>query len=279
MIEIVFLFVLALIWILFALVQDMRTTEIANWLNISLVIFALGFRFFYSLFFSTGFDFFYQGLIGLAIFYVLGNLLYNAKMFAGGDAKLFVSLGAVLPISGNFIQNISGFLFFLLAFFVIGAIYSIIASIVLGIQNYSAFRREFRKQFGENKKKMMLSLLAGIILIVLGYISLYFFFFGILAFILPYLYLYAKAVDEAAMVKEIRPEKLREGDWLYKDAKAGKRIIRATWDGLSKQEILLLKKYNKKVWIRTGVPFTAVFFFTAMIYFYFLLIGLRYSFW
>src|SRR3972149_8007070 len=134
MIEIVFLFVLALIWILFALVQDMRTTEIANWLNISLVIFALGFRFFYSLFFSTGFDFFYQGLIGLAIFYVLGNLLYNARMFAGGDAKLFVSLGAVLPISGNFIQNISGFLFFLLAFFVIGAIYSIIASIVLGIQ-------------------------------------------------------------------------------------------------------------------------------------------------
>lgn len=61
MFETVFLFVLALAWIVFATVQDIRTREIANWLSFSLIIFALGFRFFYSLFFAGNFAFFSKG--------------------------------------------------------------------------------------------------------------------------------------------------------------------------------------------------------------------------
>jgi len=49
------------------------------------------------LFSEAGFGFFYQGLIGLGIFFVLGNALYYGRMFAGGDAKLMIALGAVLP--------------------------------------------------------------------------------------------------------------------------------------------------------------------------------------
>src|SRR3972149_7618794 len=104
MFEIIFLFVLALIWIIFATIQDVRTTEIANWLSFSLIAFALAFRFFYSLFIEN-FSFFYQGLIGLGIFFVLGNMLYSGKMFAGGDARLFIALGAILPISAGFSEN------------------------------------------------------------------------------------------------------------------------------------------------------------------------------
>jgi Flp pilus assembly protein protease CpaA len=40
----------AFIWIFFAMMQDLRYREVADWLNFSLVLFALGFRFFYSLF-------------------------------------------------------------------------------------------------------------------------------------------------------------------------------------------------------------------------------------
>ena len=40
-----FLILLGLVWIIFAVVQDLRKREIANWLNFSLVIFALVFRF------------------------------------------------------------------------------------------------------------------------------------------------------------------------------------------------------------------------------------------
>lgn len=46
----VFLIVLCLIWIAFAVIQDLRKREIANWLNFSLIIFAIAFRFF-SLYF------------------------------------------------------------------------------------------------------------------------------------------------------------------------------------------------------------------------------------
>ncbi|MBI2056754.1 hypothetical protein HYT91_00690 [Candidatus Pacearchaeota archaeon] len=50
MFHIIFLVALALVWMIFAVVQDLKKREIANWVNFSLIIFALGFRFFYSLF-------------------------------------------------------------------------------------------------------------------------------------------------------------------------------------------------------------------------------------
>src|SRR3989344_5997676 len=123
-----FLLGLGLVWIAIATAQDLKTREIANWLNFSLIIFALGFRFFYSLFSAGNFNFFYQGLFGLGIFFVLGNLLYYGKMFAGGDAKLLIALGAVLPVSESFYDNLEGFLFFLAIFLLVGAFYSIIVS-------------------------------------------------------------------------------------------------------------------------------------------------------
>ena len=105
MFEVIFLSVFALIWLIFASIQDLRTRMVSNWISFSLIIFVLGFRFFYSLF-NENFAFFYQGLIGLGIFFVLGNLLYYGKMFAGGDAKLMIALGAVLPFSENFFKNL-----------------------------------------------------------------------------------------------------------------------------------------------------------------------------
>ena len=101
MLEVIFLIVLGLIWIVFATLQDLKEREVANWLNFSLIIFALGFRFFFSLFAEQGFSFFYQGLIGLGIFFIVGNGLYYARVFAGGDAKLMIALGTILPLSYN----------------------------------------------------------------------------------------------------------------------------------------------------------------------------------
>jgi len=106
MLETIFLISLGLIWIIFAVVQDLKKREIANWLNFSLVIFALGFRLFYSLFGEFGYEFFYQGLIGFGVFFLLGNLLYYGKVFAGGDAKLMISLGAIIPFSKSLFTNI-----------------------------------------------------------------------------------------------------------------------------------------------------------------------------
>ncbi len=141
MIEMIFLFSLALIWILYATVSDLRSRDIPNWLNFSLIIFALGFRFFYSLFDLNDFSFFYQGLIGVGMFLILGNIFYYCKVFAGGDSKLMISLGAVLPIFPSFIQNIQVFLLFLFLFFVVGSIYGIFGSVYISIKRLKEFRK------------------------------------------------------------------------------------------------------------------------------------------
>ena len=37
----IFLIILALIWLIFAVISDLKTREVPNWLNFSLIIFAL----------------------------------------------------------------------------------------------------------------------------------------------------------------------------------------------------------------------------------------------
>ncbi len=268
MIETVFLFFLAFIWITFAVIQDLRKREIADWLNFSLIVFALGFRFFYSLFSANGFNFFYQGLIGLGIFFLLGNLLYYGKMFAGGDAKLMIALGAVLPLSEGLAVNLKFFSAFFIVFLFVGAVYSLTGSAFLALRNFKKFKKEFRKQFKHNKKIVYISLGISIIFLLSAFVEYILLFFAILIFVSPYVYIYAKAVDESCMIKKVKVGELTEGDWLYKDVKVSGKTIKATWDGLSKEEIKQLKRKHKFVLIRHGIPFSPAFLISFVILFW-----------
>lgn len=258
MFEVNFLFGMAVIWIIFATVEDIRTSEIANWLNISLAVFAIGFRFFYSLFEMNSFAFFYQGLIGLGIFVILGNLFYYGRMFAGGDAKLMMALGAILPISSNLAVNLKVFFMFISFFLLAGAIYGIVVSVVFGFINFSRLKKEFRIQLKKKKKFVLSFIIISIIFLLLGFWALEFFYLGIFAFIFPYFYLYVKSIDESCMVKNVSTKKLTVGDWLYKNVKVGKKTIKATWDGLTEKEIKVLQK-KKKVLVRYGIQFAPAF--------------------
>lgn len=262
----VFLICLGLIWIIFAVVQDWKKNEISDWLNFSLIIFALGFRFFYSLFIDANFSFFYQGLIGFGIFFVIGNLFYHSRIFAGGDAKLMIALGAVLPLSYNLFENFGNMFLFLFLFLVCGAVYGVVWSVILCSRNFKDFKKEFNKLFKKNKKMFYVVLLIAILFLVGGFFNVYSAYFGILIFIFPYLYLFAKAVDNSCMVKEISVSKLTLGDWLYQDVKVGNKVIKATWDGLTLEEINSLKKHKKKVLIRQGIPFGPVFLLAFLVW-------------
>lgn len=277
MYEVIFLFALALVWIIFATVQDLRKREIANWVSFSLIIFALGFRFFYSLFSGTGFNFFYQGVLGLGIFFIIGNMLYYGRLFAGGDAKLMIALGAILPFSESFSTNLNIFLLFLFVFLIIGAVYSLIIGLIISFRNFKKFRREFKVIFNKNKKLIYPVMFLGLVLMVIGFNTLIF-YPGIIVFILPYFYIYAKAVDEACMIKKIKTSLLSEGDWLYRDVKVGKKSLKATWSGLNKKEIRLIQRNKRFVLIRQGIPFTPVFLISFLIFFYLWKTGLWQSF-
>jgi Flp pilus assembly protein protease CpaA len=254
-----FLIFLGLVWIIFAVVQDLKKREIANWLNFSLVIFALVFRFFYSLFSNQGFAFFYQGILGFGVFFILGNLFYYGKVFAGGDAKLMIALGAIIPFSDTLFTNLNSVLIFLLFFLISGAFYGVIFGAALGVKNRKRFLREFSREFDNKKRIFYFSIILGIVFLLLAFFEILFLYLGILVFIAPYVYFSAKAIDEACMIKRVNTKDLTEGDWLYRDVKIGKRLIKAKWSGLSKEEIIFLKKRKTNIIIRQGIPFSPVF--------------------
>ena len=271
MYHIIFLLVLAGIWIVFASIQDLRKREVADWLNFSLIIFALGFRFFYCLFDAGTFAFFYQGLIGLGIFFVIGNLLYYSHFFAGGDTKLLIALGAVLPLSESFMTNLNIFMIFFFIFLFVGAIYGLIYALVLAFSNFKKFRKEFGLLMKKNRFFIYPVMILGLAFMIGGFIfERMIFYLGILFFIFPYIYLLAKTVERVCMIKKISSRDLQEGDWLEGNVKVGDKKIVAKWDGLSKSEIALLKKSKKQVLIKQGIPYVPVFLISFLILIYFL---------
>lgn len=270
MIEVIFLLSLAIIWLVFASVQDLKYREVANWLNFSLIIFALGFRFFYSLFLGD-FNLLYQGLIGLGIFFIIGNLLYYGRMFAGGDAKLMIALGAILPISSSFTTNLNIFVVFFLLFLFVGGLYGLGWSVVLPFRNLKNYKKDFSKLFFKNKKIISVMTFFGILSMLFSLLDFTFFLLGIFIFILPYLYLHAKSVDESCLVKKIKTKHLVEGDWLYKDLRIGNKVIKAKWEGLNNSQIKTIRSKQKEILIRHGIPFVPVFLISFLFLFYFYL--------
>ena len=113
-----------------------------------------------------------------------------------------------------------------------------------------------------------MALVLSLILVVASIFISTLVFLAILIIISPYIYFSAKAIDESCMIKKINTKNLTEGDWLYKDVKIGKKLIKAKWDGLSKEEIILLRKKKKDILIRQGIPFSPVFLisYLALIY-------------
>lgn len=283
MLEVIFLFVIGFLWILFASINDIKTREVPNWLNFSLIVFVVGFRFFYSLFQGESFaifnNFFYQGLVGLGIFIILGNLLYYGRMFAGGDAKLMMALGPVLAFSNYFLINLKIFVGFLFVFLFAGAIYGLIVTTSLSVRNFNEFKKEFIKKIKEKRKLFFIFMFFGVVIMLLGFWQTILFPLGILLFVFPYLYIYAKTVDEVCMVKDMKTKDLTEGEWLNEDLKIGRKIIKNKWEGLSEEEIKLIKKNYKKIKIKQGIPFVPVFLIAFVVLIYVWQSGLWYSFW
>ncbi|HLC78776.1 MAG TPA: prepilin peptidase [Candidatus Nanoarchaeia archaeon] len=273
-----FLIVLGLLWVGFASIQDLRKREVANWISFSLIVFALGIRIFYGIF--TGeWSFLFQGIFGLIVFFILGNALYYGRMFAGGDAKLMISLGAILPITTTFGNNLKIFFSFFLLFLFAGALYGLAATARMSLINFKEFKKDFISSIKKNKKKMWVIMIAGLITMVLGLQNGMFFSLGVLIFVFPYIYYYALSVDRKCMVRKVKAKYLTEGDWLAEKLKIGKKTIDPNWEGLSMQEIRLIRKHYKEIKVKYGIPFVPVFFIALVAFIYVWFSGLWNAFW
>lgn len=271
--EYYFPILLALVWSFFASITDFKTREVPNWISYTLIVFAVTYRIFYSLY-TSNYLFTLYGLIGIFIFVFLGFAFYYAGAFGGGDAKLIMGMGGILPFTSFYSIFYISFAF-LITFFSIGVIYTLGYSFFL-INSNKKFKSHFYSRVKNSSKYILGFFILGLLLF-LYFLPSYllgaaFFALGIM----PFIYIYVKCVDEFCMVKTVDPSKLREGDWICDDIDMSGKIIRKTVHGLSVKDIYLLKKRGKKVKIRDGIPFTVVFFISLMVFFFLFLSNLFY---
>src|SRR3989338_8459127 len=164
-----FLILLGLIWIIGAVLQDLRRREVDNIWNFSLIPIAIVYRLSVSIF-NGNYWFILNGLIGLGIFFILHNLFYYSRLFAGGDAKLVFALGVILPLSYDWILNIKVFGIFILLFLLGGSIYSLIWAICLMIMNWGDFKKEFLKQWKTYKSLFLFAFVFVVLWIIFAFI-------------------------------------------------------------------------------------------------------------
>jgi len=256
-----FLVALAVVWSCFAIIQDFRKREVANWWSFSFIAIVLVSRSFLSIH-EKNWGYISWGLIGLLAGFVLANIFYYARMFAAGDAKFMIGFIAVIPFSFILKENLMLLLIFLFSFLIAGSIYGAIYSFVLGIIHRKTLSKEFKRQFLNYKQSVLIAMIAGLVLIILAIAFNQYFWasFCILIMLSPLLLIYAKATEESCMNKFVLAKELTIGDWIVKPLKSGRDIIRPNWEGLDEKQLKQLQKHpNKKVLVKYGIPFTPTF--------------------
>jgi|WetSurMetagenome_2_1015567.scaffolds.fasta_scaffold162151_1 Flp pilus assembly protein protease CpaA len=268
--EYIFLFGLAFIFTLVASIQDLKKREVANWLNFSIIAFALAYRAFYAVQTKNA-DFFFLGILGFVIFVCLAYVFYYSKIFAGGDAKLLMAYGIILPYksySSLFLTSLV-FIFFL---FLIGAIYSLLYSLLIVSRNKQKFRKEFFRVYHRNKIILILATCAALVLLVFSFFNIILIPISLLL-LTPILFAYTKSLEKCMLVV-LSAKELTEGDWIESDIKISKRItIKKTVHGLTNEDIKILRKCKKKVLVKQGIPFVPAFLFALIIMALFFLIS------
>jgi len=240
------LLIIATIWLAAAAYTDLKDREISNWLSFSLVAIALATRATQSIIMGD-LQPITNSVTGLIIFFILANVLYYGKVFAGGDAKLLIAMGAVIP-GLAFISNL----------LIVGSLYGLIYTFGLAITNRNLVYKELRKTNKKYPSGLVITLL--IILIAgLTFQITILYLIAALAIFLYFLQAFVKIIEKSCLIKKIHPSKLTEGDWLIENIKFQNKTIKANFEGLTKKQILLLRKRGKKITIKYGIPFAPVF--------------------
>ena len=248
---------------------DIKTREVADWLNFSLIGTGIGIRIIFSVI-ENDFNFIFHGLQGIAVGALIGYLMFYTGQWGGGDSKMIIGLGSLIgfdytifPFFGSFLINI---LFF-------GAFYGLIWSIFLAVSKWSAFTKKANKLIKEPRSTFIKWIVLIIVLTCL--LSLiYFKDFGmkvsvfslaVLVFMTFYLWVFVRAVESVCMYKRVKPEKLTEGDWIAEEVKVNGKVIAGPKDlGVELKQIKKLIQFGKQkklkdILIKEGIPFVPSF--------------------
>jgi len=264
MMEFGFLFWVFLVGIVVASLQDLKRREVDNWLNLFLIVISFSFIL-YSGFFGGDLDLIFRACFLLVVMYVLAYLFYFGRIFAGGDAKLLFAM-AMFFVGSSFYLSLLNVGIFLLLLMLSGSVYGLVYSFVLYLRDFRGVNEKMREEFGFWWVKYVF--IVGMVIFLAGFFNWTLFVLGLVIFVFPFLYVFARGLEGTCMVKVVSGKDLTEGDWLESSVKVGKKTVRSSWEGLSKKDVILLRG-QKEVKIKEGLPFVPAFLIAFLLYVFF----------
>lgn len=273
------IYAIVLLALLIGSYTDLKTREVPDWLNYSLIGAGLGINALTSIT-ATDWSYILLSAAGLLLCVGIAFLMFYAGQWGGGDSKMLMGIGALLGLNlmlkPPFIaQNM------LVSFFVnlalVGFFYALLWSSLLALKNRKRFLRQLKKDTKRVVMARRAMLLAAIIILPALFLTSDFLIrlaliaLVVLSFTTFYTWLFIKAVEKSSMYKLVAPEKLTEGDWIAKEVKIGRRYVCGPKDlGIEKkqiQQLIKLKKNGKieKVLVKEGIPFVPSFLIAFVI--------------
>ncbi|MBT3720683.1 hypothetical protein HN789_02240 [archaeon] len=248
---------------------DIKTLEVPDYINYSLVAFGLGGNLIYTLIENNP-TYILRSVLGLIAALIFGFAMYYTGQWGGGDSKMLFGLGALLGISYPF--QLDFFLIFLINLIFAGAAYGLLWIIFMGVKYRKKLKPKLKKYMKQySKTRFISSIIVLICLIVLFVVKIdpYFKMIASLLFlsiyVMNYLMIVVKSVEDVAMIKYIDPEKLTEGDWIVDPIYVNNKLITGPKDlGIKKEQISQLLKFKKqgkinKIKVKYGIPFVPSF--------------------
>ncbi|MBI4441709.1 prepilin peptidase [Candidatus Woesearchaeota archaeon] len=268
---------LALIALIVASYVDIRIREVPDWISYGLLFAGIGIRLIYAAAYDS-WTIVLEGIAGLGLMFAIASAFFYTGQWGGGDSKLLVGLGALFGITWQPIQFMT---IFLLLLFAVGAVYGLFWSFYLYVANRQKCQHYFVElhKRGAGGRMWILAGAAGLLLIgllVANLFSLFFIATAVSIVLLYYVWLFLHVLEKTCMYRSVFPSQLTEGDWIVDDIMVdGKRVCGPGDLGISKEQIMLLKRYHQEkkvdtVLIKDGIPFVPSFLIA-----YCILLGLR----
>ncbi len=278
--------VIAFIVLVIATVTDLKKREVPDYISYGLIFVSLTSTLLYSIIYSD-YNVLVQSLLGFIIGLIIAFSMFYLGQWGGGDSKLIMGLGAVFgfnvfPLFGE----TNYWLLILLAnIILLGAIYGMVWSIFLAIRNRKLFMKKTAELMNKKTILWMRRIILALVIVLLavtwflvpGEYKMLIIGFIAMFYVVFYIWLFVKIIEESCMVKSIPVPKLTEGDWIYENVYNNKTLITGPKDlGVSKKQIVtLMGLYKKKkilsVKIKEGIPFIPAFllaFIATMILYY-----------
>ncbi|MGV8141595.1 MAG: A24 family peptidase [Candidatus Woesearchaeota archaeon] len=278
--------ILAFLALLIASITDLKSREVPDYISYALVFVAFATSLANTII-NWNYIYIVQSAMGFVIGLIIAYSMFYLGQWGGGDSKLMIGLGAIFGFNvfQLFGEKNYWLLIFLGCIILLGAVYGLIWSVFLAIKHRKAFvkgldERMQRREILITRRTLLtiiVLMLLVIILILEREYQLPMLLFTAMLYVIFYLWVFVKVIEEKCMVKELPINKLTEGDWIHKDVYIGKKFITGPRDlGISREQIASLKKYSsqgkiKTVTVKEGIPFIPAFLmaFVATIMMYY----------